>query len=322
MSTTIIRNKGLTNMSSNFQVKIQGALDPRVAVTYKTELISKETWPYDGNTIYLYDGLLVSVKEEKAIYLLLDKSKALDTDYSGWHKIGSGGGSGSSIEVVDNLTSTDVDKALSANQGRILISEIRTVEAKISSIYSFKGVKETIESLPTTAANGDVWMVNGVSYVWNGSTWVALTNFIDLSSYYTKEEVALLIQDESNRAKEAEKGLANTIENQNNQIVEIRNANTNNTKNISNLESSVQTINTTLTEIQNDINDLKENGGGGGTIDPEITEKVNTNTQDITTLKAQQSINSDKLNTLTGNSTVEGSVDYKINKAFKWTIIT
>ena len=46
------RNKGTFNAPGNFQVKMQEALDPRTVVETKTELIDKNTWPFDGNTLY------------------------------------------------------------------------------------------------------------------------------------------------------------------------------------------------------------------------------------------------------------------------------
>lgn len=82
------RNKGTFNAPGNFQVKMQEALDPRTVVETKTELIDKNTWPFDGNTLYLYNGLIVSVNSENAIYMLVDVEKALNKDYSGWIRIG------------------------------------------------------------------------------------------------------------------------------------------------------------------------------------------------------------------------------------------
>lgn len=82
------RNKGTFNLSANFQVKIQEALDPRVVVEKKSDLISKETWPHDGDTLYVYRGMQVGVAEECAVYILTDISKALSDDYSGWIRIG------------------------------------------------------------------------------------------------------------------------------------------------------------------------------------------------------------------------------------------
>ena len=63
------------------------ALDPRIVVSTKTELITKETWPYDGDTLYLYKGLIVAVAEDKSIFMLIDPSKALEPDYSGWKQM-------------------------------------------------------------------------------------------------------------------------------------------------------------------------------------------------------------------------------------------
>lgn len=82
------RNKGTFNLSANFQVKMQEALDPRMVVEKKSDLISKETWSYDENTLYVYRGMVVGVAEEHTVYILTDVSKALLDDYSGWTRIG------------------------------------------------------------------------------------------------------------------------------------------------------------------------------------------------------------------------------------------
>ena len=112
------RNKGTFQFAANFEVKAAEALDPRVVVSKKSELINKDTWPGDGDIIYLYKGILVSVQEENAVYMLVDYTKILDEDYSGWMKINT------SVEVVDNLVSNAKDKALSAYQGKILADKI------------------------------------------------------------------------------------------------------------------------------------------------------------------------------------------------------
>lgn len=82
------RNKGTFNAPGNFQVKMQEALDPRNVVESKADLINKDTWPSDGDTLYLYKGMIVSVVQENNVYFLIDVSKALDADYSGWIRIG------------------------------------------------------------------------------------------------------------------------------------------------------------------------------------------------------------------------------------------
>jgi hypothetical protein len=78
------------DFSANFKVKVAGALDPRVVATSKADLIKKENWPSDGDTIYVYKGLIVDCGDD-GIYRLKDETKVLDTDYSGWEKINTGG---------------------------------------------------------------------------------------------------------------------------------------------------------------------------------------------------------------------------------------
>lgn len=112
------RNKGTFSYAANYEVKMQAALDPRVVVEKKSELITKDTWPYDGDTIYLYKGLLVAVEEEQSVYMLVDVSKVLSTDYSGWLRVDAG--NAEQVEIVDNLTSDAANKALSAKQGKAL----------------------------------------------------------------------------------------------------------------------------------------------------------------------------------------------------------
>ena len=131
------RNKGTFQFAANFEVKAAAALDPRVAVATKAELIIKETWPYDGDTIYLYKGILVSVQEENAVYMLVDTDKILAADYSGWLRVDAG--NAEQVEVVDNLESDASDKALSAKQGKVLMGEIEGVKAKLVNIYTYKG---------------------------------------------------------------------------------------------------------------------------------------------------------------------------------------
>ena len=127
------RNKGTFQFAANFEVKLQGALDPRILVDNKSELINKETWPYDGDTIYVYNGLLVAVAADKAIYMLVDKDKILEADYSGWKQMDVA--AAQTVEIIDNLSSSSTTAALSANQGKVLGQRVTTLEGKISSVY-------------------------------------------------------------------------------------------------------------------------------------------------------------------------------------------
>jgi hypothetical protein len=69
---------------------------------------------------------------------------------------------------------------------------------QISSVYTYKGSKDTFAELPVVNTIGDVWNVNeahdnhpaGTNWVWNGEEWDALAGSVDLSGYATKSEVS------------------------------------------------------------------------------------------------------------------------------------
>ena len=189
------RNKGTFTFAANFQVKAAEALDPRVVVENKAELINKETWPYDGETLYLYNGLIVAVSADKSLYMLVDKSKALETDYSGWKQLDAA--AATSTEVIDNLNSTSTTAALSANQGKLLGERVTSLESKVTAIFTFKGTKATVAELPEDAQVGDVWHVteNDGEYVWDSAEWELLGLSVDLSNYALKTEVTAAKQE-------------------------------------------------------------------------------------------------------------------------------
>lgn len=116
------RNKGMFQFAANFEIKNAAALDPRMVVATKAELYNKETWPYDGDTAYLYNGLVVAVTEENQLYMLIDSANY--TAEASWKKIGS-----EKTIVEDSLTSSSVENALSANQGKALKEMIESLPA-------------------------------------------------------------------------------------------------------------------------------------------------------------------------------------------------
>lgn len=124
--------------------------------------------------------------------------------------------------IVDNLTSTDTDKPLSAKQGKLLdekitsnvsslnskITDVSTKETtfetsintemstfksdvdtqiakKLSNVYRVCGSVANYEALPTNAEIGDVYNLldNGTNYVWTGTEWDSLAGIVDLSAY-------------------------------------------------------------------------------------------------------------------------------------------
>jgi len=124
--------------------------------------------------------------------MLVDKTKALETDYSGWKQLDAD--AATVVEIIDNLTSERTDAALSAKQGKVLGDKVSALENKVTAIFTFKGTKATIAELPEdgTQQVGDVYHVteNNGEYVWDGDSWELLGLSVDLSTYATKSEVA------------------------------------------------------------------------------------------------------------------------------------
>ena len=82
------KNLGTFSFAANFEIKTAEALDPRMVAASKADLIKKENWPSDGDTIYVYKGLIVDCGKD-GIYRLIDESKVVNDDFSGWEKIDS-----------------------------------------------------------------------------------------------------------------------------------------------------------------------------------------------------------------------------------------
>lgn len=185
------RNKGTFKFAATLEVQAASALDPRVVVGTKAELVNKETWPYEGETVYVYNGMQVAVVEEKAIYMLVDSSKILEADYSGWKRMDAS--AAAVVEVVDNLLSENSSAALSAKQGKVLNDKIADLASKITSIFRFKGSKSTLAEIQAVESpeTGDVYhnIENGGEYVYDGTTWELLGLSVDLSDYAKTTDV-------------------------------------------------------------------------------------------------------------------------------------
>ena len=185
------RNKGTFKFAATLEVQAASALDPRVVVGTKAELVNKETWPYEGETVYVYNGMQVAVVEEKAIYMLVDSSKILEADYSGWKRMDAS--AAAVVEVVDNLLSESPSAALSAKQGKVLNDKIADLASKITSIFRFKGSKATLAEIQAVESpeTGDVYhnIENGGEYVYDGTTWELLGLSVDLSDYAKTTDV-------------------------------------------------------------------------------------------------------------------------------------
>lgn len=345
------RNKGTFNFAANFQVKMQEALDPRVVVSAKADLINKETWPYDGDTIYLYEGLIVGVAAEKSVYMLVDATKITEADYSGWQRID--GGAASQVEVVDNLESDSATAALSAKQGKVLMGEINTVVGKLTGIYAYKGSVADYASLPAEGLTaGDVYNVEaaheghpaGTNWAWTGTEWDALAGNIDLSAYYTAEQVEAAVKVEKGRAEAREAELLTLIQTNETAAAAAQSKADANEASINSLTQNIGDINLILNGAEDDDTDgivgrlasvetknsdqdtrltnLEKlvSGGEAGEGGETLLEMVNANAAAITQLqtdvaanKTSIQANTDAIEALQGSG--EGSVTQQINDA-------
>ena len=321
------RNKGTFQFAANFEVKLQGALDPRVLVDNKAELINKETWPYDGDTIYVYNGLLVAVAADKAIYMLVDKDKILSADYSGWKQMDVS--ASQTVEIIDSLTSQSTTAALSANQGKVLDDKISALQTKLSSVYSYKGSVATYAELPKDAVAGDVYNVEaaygnypaGTNWAWTGTAWDALGGAIDLSGYYTKTEADTAIKNavdaEAALRDAADKALEAKIDTNTQALTVINGAEDKEGSLLNILKQSKDYTDTKTGDLSTELA-KKVDAVEGSTLIPETKlALIDTNATDISNLEARVAANENKLKVLQGDANTVGSVLNTVNTAIE-----
>jgi hypothetical protein len=320
------RNKGGFVFASNFEVKLKEALDPRIVVSAKADLINKETWPYDGDTIYLYNGLIVSAGND-GVYRLIDVTKITEADYSGWQRIDAA--AAEKTVIIDNLESEDSNAALSAKQGKVLMNEINTVAGKLVGVYTFRGSKETFAELPEEGMiAGDVWNVNekvgdhpaGTNWAWTGESWDALAGSIDLSAYSTTSEVEALLKVESDRAIAKEEELQILIDANAGEISKANGEISKQALQIEGITKSIGEINDLNIEQNTKIATLESLIFGDVEEKPAetILKLIENNASEIVTLKEDTEELKNSIIILNSGSDVEGSVDNKISQAFEW----
>lgn len=113
-----MKDKATFEISGNFECKKDAPFDTRWRVDAYADLINKETWLNKDGNIYAYTGMCTTCKDKPGkIYQLTDVAHL--TDYAYWKEIGEQ----KLIEIVNNLTSEDTNKALSAAMGKKLNDE-------------------------------------------------------------------------------------------------------------------------------------------------------------------------------------------------------
>lgn len=172
------KNLGTFTFAANFQVKAAEALDPRMVAASKADLINKANWPADGDTIYVYKGLIVDCGAD-GVYRLVDPAKALEADYSGWERIDAGAISFDGI--FSYAGSVENYEALPANPNK---GDVYNVESAFSVSITLPAEGELEGEVITKEYPA------GTNVAWNGEAWDALAGSIDLSGYATKVEVS------------------------------------------------------------------------------------------------------------------------------------
>lgn len=123
------REPGFSELAINFEPKSQAPLDARTMVPTKADLINPDTYA-DKN---YFKGMPVFVLEDESaggevtLYVLKDPAQITSAGYKGWKRIDVGDAQ-SVISVVNNLTTGGTNKALSAEQGKILKGYIDTLK--------------------------------------------------------------------------------------------------------------------------------------------------------------------------------------------------
>jgi phage-related tail fiber protein len=101
----------------------------------------------------------------------------------------------SSVETLEETLTGEInkkaDKATTLSGYGIENAYTKTeVDGMVAGTFHFRGEKDSYDSLPTDAKEGDVYQVADKEYAWDGDSWVELGFNMDLSAYATTADVA------------------------------------------------------------------------------------------------------------------------------------
>lgn len=196
------RTKGIFPFTGTLEVATTAPLDARLLVKTKADLMLEDTWK-NGNSIYLYNHIVVTVEDVEGQFMLINYNPATaPTAYqneANWVRLDTKG-----LKIIDSLDSTSTTNALSANQGKVLSNKITTeisnLKKDLGTVYSYKGSVDSYSNLQsvTSPKPGDVYnVVNGQGNVPAGTnyaytpegTWDALGGTIDVDSLLAWKEI-------------------------------------------------------------------------------------------------------------------------------------
>lgn len=302
-----IRNKGKFQFSANLEVLSAAALDPRIVVSNVSELYLKETWPYNGDTPYLYTGLVVAVTEDKALYMLIDKTKY--TSAEGWKRLDAG----SSISDISDLQSQLTDVTTDVETLQALIDTINGDDTTEGSVA--KQIADAKSELSDTISNINTELTQKVADV---ST--ALDELTDTVNDTIDTKLSAVYQykgskatfDELPTGDDVKVGDVYNVEAEHEGIAAGTNYAWNGTE-WDALAGSVDLSDYAKTsEVESKIADAKT---ALETKIADVSTALDTTNNELSSLKDDVKDNSDKLVILTGDDTTEGSVAHTVKDA-------
>ena len=108
------------------------------------------------------------------------------------------------VDIIDNLTSTDVSKPLSANQGKVLKDRLDAINVKLTSddisLDTLQEVVTYIKANKTTYQTLDINSINGLSTALNNKS---ALNHNHNDVYYLKSEVDTILDNKADVAGDA-----------------------------------------------------------------------------------------------------------------------
>lgn len=115
------REPGFSELAINFEPKSQAPLDARTVVPTKADLINPDTYAdknyFKGMPVFVLAD--ESAGGEVTLYVLKDPAQITSAGYEGWKRIDVGDAQ-SVVNIINDLTTGGADKALSAEQGKVL----------------------------------------------------------------------------------------------------------------------------------------------------------------------------------------------------------
>ena len=120
---------GDIKISADYEVLKQGPLDVRSKKNTKYDLINPEMWASDGDTIYVYPSMLVGIEDTGNIYVLKDRSKMFEPDFSGWQLLGGEGGTSADFTELEVLIKNiqGNDTGYTDDNGYFVVPTIREI---------------------------------------------------------------------------------------------------------------------------------------------------------------------------------------------------